>query len=98
MFVYRSVDRSVVEERWHLKIALIVLLAAALRLVWSLLVDVIPLSDSHAYDVFARNLLEFQVFGWTGDHPFAFWPPGTSFLYAAIYWVLGINFFNIVVF
>lgn len=74
----------------------LLLLAFALRLVWALLIPVVPESDGHAYDRFARTLVEHGVFGWTKDDPFAFWPPGTSMLYAAVYWVAGFDYRYIV--
>lgn len=80
--------------RWHLALAL--LAAAAVRILWASQVNVVPISDSHAYDVFARNLLDYGVFGWTKDAPYAFWPPGTSLLYAAVYGLFGKSFSNIV--
>lgn len=63
--------------------------AVALRLIWAAFVPVVPISDSIAYDAFARTLAEHQVFGWTKDQPFAFWPPGTSFLHALVYAIFG---------
>lgn len=71
--------------------------ACLLRICWAALVPVDPMSDSHAYDVFARNIVNHGVFGWTSAEPFAFWPPGTSFIYAAVYWMFGEKFFNVVV-
>ncbi len=72
-------------------IAWIVIAGVALRMVWALLVPVIPISDSFAYDTFARMLAEHGVFGWGPDKPFAFWPPGTSFLHGALYKLFGIH-------
>lgn len=66
-----------------------VLTGAALRILWASLVPVIPFSDPAAYDAFARTLAEHGVFGWTPTEPHAFWPPGTTFLHAAVYSVFG---------
>src|SRR6266851_8305816 len=86
------------ERDWrNRQLVWIVLLAVTVRLIWTMLVDVVPISDSHAYDIFARNLINLGVYGWTSDEPFAFWPPGTSFLYAAVYLVFGMHFVNIAV-
>lgn len=74
----------------------VILVALAIRFAWAATISIAPLSDSHAYDVFARNLLRYGVFGWTSDAPFAFWPPGTSFLYAGVYRIFGESFSNIV--
>ncbi len=75
----------------------IVVAAVLLRLIWALMIPVVPLSDSAGYDIFARNLVEHGVFGWTPEQPFAFWPPGTSFLYAAMYWVFGYGHTSLIV-
>lgn len=77
-------------------LALVLLVALALRLVWAWLVPVVPVSDSVGYDTFARTLLEHGVFGWTRDEPFAFWPPGTTFLHAAVYGLFGYHYAAIV--
>jgi hypothetical protein len=60
-----------------------------LRLVWALIVPVAPVSDSHAYEVFARNLVSCGTYGWQCDEPSAYWPPGTSMLYAALFKLAG---------
>lgn len=77
-------------------LALVLLMALTLRLVWAWLVPVVPVSDSVGYDAFARTLLEHGVFGWTKDEPFAFWPPGTTFLHAATYALFGYHYAAIV--
>jgi 4-amino-4-deoxy-L-arabinose transferase-like glycosyltransferase len=79
----------------QIKTALI--LGVLLRIAWALLVPVVPVSDSGAYDAFARNLVEHGVYGWEAGNPHAFWPPGTSFLYAGLYWAFGYNYAPIVV-
>jgi 4-amino-4-deoxy-L-arabinose transferase-like glycosyltransferase len=68
-----------------------------LRIAWALLVPVVPVSDSGAYDAFARNLVEHGVYGWEAGSPHAFWPPGTSLLYAGLYWAFGYSYAPIVV-
>ena len=87
------------EESWPDARRLMWIIAAAvlLRVTWAALVPVVPLSDSQGYDIFARNLVEHGVFGWTPDRPFAFWPPGTSFLYAAMYWLFGYGYTSLMV-
>ena len=47
-------------------------LALALRLIWVLLIPVDPVSDAAAYEIFARNLAEHGVFGFTPDEPGAY--------------------------
>jgi hypothetical protein len=80
-------------KSWHLRAkpwalgALIV--ALILRLAWGLVIPVIPLSDSHAYDVFATNILLGNGYGWEANRLSAYWPVGTSALYAGIYSLFG---------
>ena len=78
-------------------LAFVLAAALILRLVWAGLVPVEPVSDSNAYDVFARTLAAHGVFGWNQNEPFAFWPPGTSLVYAALYRAFGVNYGPIVV-
>lgn len=61
----------------------------ALRALWGLLVPVVPISDSEAYRVFAANVIEHGTYGWRPDDPGAFWPPATSYIYAAPMSLLG---------
>jgi len=77
---------------------LLTLLAVAtlLRVVWALMIPVMPVSDSHAYDTFARTLVSSGVFGWNADEPFSFWPPGTSLIYAALFRVFGAEYNTII--
>lgn len=75
----------------------IVLAGMALRLVWALLVPVMPVSDSAAYDTFARNIVEHGTYGWTAGEPSAYWAVGTSAVTAATYFVLGQTYLGVVV-
>lgn len=89
-----------VEENGELRltraVALVLLLALCLRLVWAWWVPVMPLSDGVAYDTFARTLVQHGTFGWRADEPTSFWPPGTSFLHASVFWLFGIRYEAIV--
>ncbi|MEP1202179.1 MULTISPECIES: ArnT family glycosyltransferase [Rhodobacterales] len=67
-----------------------------LRLIWVLLVPVEPVSDSAAYDTFARNIWQHGVYGWKPDEPSAYWAVGTSALVAATYCVLGDTYWGVV--
>ncbi|MEZ5702009.1 MAG: glycosyltransferase family 39 protein [Burkholderiaceae bacterium] len=75
---------------------LILLLALVLRVVWAWWVPVVPVSDGEAYDTFAKNLVQHGTFGWSAEEPTAFWPPGTTFLHATLFWLLGIRYEPIV--
>ena len=63
----------------------ILLAGMALRIIWGLVVPVIPVSDSAAYDQFARNIADHGVYGWTPDQPSAYWAVGASALVAFTY-------------
>lgn len=78
-------------------LATMLVTALLLRLGWVALVPVEPVSDSIAYDAFARTLAAYGVFGWNPDHPFAFWPPGTSMVYAALYRLFGLGYGTIII-
>lgn len=56
-----------------------------LRLVWAVWIPVQPVSDSAAYDQFARTLIQHGVYGWSADQPSAYWAVGTSALAAFTY-------------
>lgn len=73
------------------------LIAFFLRVFWALLVPVIPLSDSNAYDVFAQNIASGYCYCWKPGESTAFWPVGTSAVYALIYSVIGHTYIPIVV-
>ncbi|MEQ9357374.1 ArnT family glycosyltransferase [Coleofasciculus chthonoplastes] len=77
---------------------LIIGVALVLRILWAIAVPVIPVSDSNAYDTFALNLATGQGYGWERGSPTAYWPPGTSFVYAIFYWLFGHSYLPIIVF
>jgi 4-amino-4-deoxy-L-arabinose transferase-like glycosyltransferase len=72
--------------RWR-PITLIVVLAVGIRLAWIALVPNAQYSDSVWYDASAANLAAHGIYG--PDQPSAWFPPGYSFLLAAIYKVVG---------
>jgi len=63
----------------------LLIVGMGLRLLWASLVPVVPVSDSGAYDQFARTLVEHGVYGWSEDNPTAYWAVGTSALTAFTY-------------
>lgn len=91
---------SEMTANWNSKFtrATVILLAVSvvLRVGWAILIPVIPVSDSFAYDALAKTLATQGVYGWTPDQPTAFWPVGTSALYAVLYTLFGHNFIPIV--
>jgi 4-amino-4-deoxy-L-arabinose transferase-like glycosyltransferase len=74
----------------------ILALALALRLLWALSIDVVPVSDSAAYLALAKSLAEGRGYAWADGTLTAFWPPGTSFLYGGLFWLFGQRFEPIV--
>lgn len=50
----------------------IVAIGFVLRTAWALLIPVIPVSDSQAYDALARMLVGHGVYGWTPAQPSAY--------------------------
>lgn len=56
-----------------------------LRLLWALIVPVMPMSDSWAYHQFARNIVDHGIYGWTATEPTAYWAVGTSAAIAFTY-------------
>jgi 4-amino-4-deoxy-L-arabinose transferase-like glycosyltransferase len=60
------------------------------RALWAVLVPVVPISDSIPYDLYARTVANGHSYGMSSTTPGAFWPPGTSFLYAGLYELTGV--------
>lgn len=69
----------------------------AVRALWAFFVPVVPVSDSVAYLTFAQTLLNHGTYGWDANTPTAFWPPGTTFVYAGTFLIFGNNLSSIVV-
>ena len=76
---------------WALFIAFI------LRACWALMVPVIPVSDSNAYDIFAQNIAAGFGYGWNPGELTAFWAVGTAAFYAMIFSVFGHTYVPIVI-
>lgn len=66
-------------------------IALGLRLIWAMLLPVEPVSDAKAYHIFASNIVEHGVYGFTPDQPGAYWAVGTAAIYAGVYWLFGIG-------
>lgn len=76
----------------------ILLVALVVRLAWIGVVPMAPLSDSLAYETFARNMAAGDVHGWVPGKPSAYWPVGASFIYSVAYRVFGPSAFGPVLF
>jgi 4-amino-4-deoxy-L-arabinose transferase-like glycosyltransferase len=75
----------------------ILALGLLLRLTWALIIPVQPVSDSAAYDLLARNILDHGVFGFRPDEPSAYWAVGAPAVVAATYGLLGDTYWGVVV-
>lgn len=76
----------------------IVLIALALRLLWLLLIPVIPVSDSVMYHEFAKSISSGNGYAFPAGNLTAYWPVGTPAIYAFLYTLFGESFFVIAVF
>jgi len=72
-------------------------LGILLRLIWILLIPVEPISDAGAYLIFATNIHEHGVYGFTPEEPAAYWAVGPAALYAFAFGVFGSESFSSVV-
>ena len=79
------------------RFAAIVALALAVRACWAIAVPVVPLSDSNVYDVLARNIASGVGYAFEPGKPSAYWPVGTSAVYAGLYRVFGVGYAPILV-
>lgn len=84
--------------RLGLNLLMICLLAIAIRVVWAMIVPVDPVSDSVAYDTFAKNIWMHNTYGWEANEPTSFWPVGTAAIYSIFYSVFGHAYWPIIVF
>lgn len=75
---------------------LALLVAFALRALWGLVVPIVPVSDSAAYETFALNIAQGNGFGWKPDQPTAYWPVGTPAIYGLLFWALGPSYAAVV--
>ncbi|WP_299847931.1 glycosyltransferase family 39 protein [uncultured Paracoccus sp.] len=63
----------------------LLLIGMGLRILWAVVIPVLPVSDSWAYHQFARTLVDHGVYGWSALEPTAYWAVGTSGLVAFTY-------------
>ena len=76
----------------------VLLAALILRTVWALLVPVSPVADSSAYHMFAQNIAFKHQYAFANGDITAYWPVGTSAIYALLYALFGVSFLPIVIF
>jgi 4-amino-4-deoxy-L-arabinose transferase-like glycosyltransferase len=68
-----------------------------LRLLWALVVPVIPVSDSFIYQTFAESLAAGNGYAFADGKLTAYWPVGTSAVYATLFFLFGQGYLPIVV-
>lgn len=72
-------------------------LAFLIRVVWDLLIRVVPISDGISYDLLARNLANGSGYLFSPGAFSAHWPIGTAFVYSLLYRMFGVKYVPIVV-
>ncbi|MCZ6835628.1 MAG: glycosyltransferase family 39 protein [Planctomycetota bacterium] len=77
---------------------LVLLLQFVLSIGWATMVPVDPVSDSTVYDLTAWNIAQGQGYVMEDGRPTAYWPVGTSGVYAILFALFGHVFWPIVVF
>ncbi len=81
--------RMQVLETRVVPIVLILALGLAIRVAWILVIPVNPVSDSHAYHLFAATISDHGVYGWSAEEPTAYWAVGPAAIYGAGYHLFG---------
>lgn len=79
----------------------VIFIALCLRILWAIVVPVIPVSDGHAYDILALNLANGYGYGFRshlGELGLPSWPVGVSFIYSIFYRLFGHTYTPIVIF
>ncbi len=80
-----------------LKIEIILGTALILRILWACMVQVEPMSDSFMYDAFAKSISSGHGYAYPDGRLTAYWPVGTSAVYAFLYLLFGISYIPIVI-
>ncbi|MFW5432417.1 MAG: ArnT family glycosyltransferase [Methylophilaceae bacterium] len=93
---------KIINQLSRLNIKYVIFLAIVLRVIWASLVPVELISDSFIYDAFAKSIATGKGYAYPAGNLTAFWPVGTSAIYALLYQVFGssttpIVMFNIVI-
>jgi 4-amino-4-deoxy-L-arabinose transferase-like glycosyltransferase len=72
-----------------LRIYQIILIALFLRVAWSIFLGVEPVSDSNMYLQFALTIMKEGSYAYPDGNLTAYWPVGTSALYASLFFLFG---------
>jgi len=92
-----KLDHQVMIINRVFKIEIIMLMALALRILWACLVHVEPVSDSIMYDAFAKSISSGYGYAFPDGMLTAYWPVGTSAVYAFLYSLFGVSFLSIII-
>lgn len=87
-FAHRLPRPTAREIRWGIAV---LVLALVVRVAWAAIVPVVPMSDSAAYDLYARNIVLGHGYGLEPSKPSLFWPPGAAFLVAMAFAASGVT-------
>jgi hypothetical protein len=80
-----------------LKIEIVLVIAIVIRILWACLVMVEPVSDSVMYDKFAMSISSGHGYAYPDGSLTAYWPVGTSAVYAFLYLLFGKSYLPIVI-
>lgn len=76
----------------------VLFLAILLRVIWALIVPVETTSDSFLYDAFAKSIASGNGYAFPEGNLTAYWPVGTSAIYAVLYSIFGFSHLSIIIF
>lgn len=76
----------------------VLFLAILLRIIWALIVPVETTSDSFLYGAFAKSIANGNGYAFPEGNLTAYWPVGTSAIYAVLYSIFGFSHLSIIIF
>lgn len=93
-----SVDLAANHANIRKLLIAVIVIGCIARIIWAIYVPVVPVSDSHAYDTFARNIATHGTYGWEPDVSGAYWAIGYPGMIGVLYSVFGIDYAPVVAF
>lgn len=94
---FSFINNFLAPRNWRNATIIVVSLSLSLRVLWALVVPMVPISDQVAYITQATTIVEHGVFGWTPDAPSAFWAVGTAGFYAGLFSIFGVSHVPIII-
>lgn len=77
----------------HPRLLVVLAVAVALRCLWAFAVPVHPVSDGFLYEAFAQSLASGRGYAYPAGNLTAYWPVGTSAVYALLIRLFGESYF-----